>query len=226
MQEAAAPSSFTVGTAALAKPTGKAAYDAANTGWYFDPADRAGVLWIKAGNRAVTSAFNVTATGLTLSTGTPVAANWPIPQANWKVVSADSQKTVTENGAAANAIDGSSGTLWRTRWSTTATPLPHEIRIDLGARYSVDSLTCLPRRDGGVNGRIGTYEIYISDGTSTWGSPVATGMFADTPTAKPVNFPAKSGRYLRLRAPGEAGNRGPWTGAAELTATGVPAPTP
>jgi hypothetical protein len=30
------------------------------------------------------------------------------------------------------------------------------------------------------------------------------------------------GRYLRLRALSEAGNRGPWTSAAELTATGVP----
>ncbi|MFD7644446.1 discoidin domain-containing protein [Kitasatospora sp. NPDC059795] len=225
MHAAAAPSGFTVGTTVLTKLAGKAAYDDANTGWYFDPADRVGTLWIKAGNHAVSSAFNVTATGLTLPTGTAETTNGPIPQANWRVVSADSQETAAENGAAANAVDGSSGTLWHTRLSTTATPLPHEIRIDLGARYGVGP-TWLPRRDGGVNGRIGAYESYVSDSASTWGSPVATGTFADTPTAIPVNFPAKSGRYLRLRVLSEAGNCGPWTGAAELTATGVSAPSP
>ncbi len=213
-----------MGATALAKLSSKAAYDAASTGWYFDAADRSGILWIKAGNHAVTGAFTVTATGLTLPAGTPVTASGPIPQANWKVVSADSQETAAENGAAANAIDGNSGTIWHTQWSGTAAPLPHEIQLDLGARYSVDSLGYLPRQDGGVNGRIGGYEIYVSDSTTTWGSPVATGTFADTATAKRVNFAAKSGRYVRLRALSEAGNRGPWTSAAEITATGTPVP--
>ncbi|MFF0387098.1 TIM-barrel domain-containing protein [Kitasatospora sp. NPDC004615] len=221
---ASAPNGVTAGASTLARLSSKAAYDAASTGWYFDDADRSGTLWIKAGNHAVTSAFSVTATGLTLPTGTPVTASGPIPQANWKVVSTDSQETAAENGAATNAIDGNSGTLWHTQWSTTATPLPHEIQIDLGARYSVDSLTYLPRQDGGVNGRIGNYEIYVSDSTSSWGAPVAAGTFADTSAAKPVNFTAKSGRYVRLRALSEAGNRGPWTSAAEITATGTPVP--
>ncbi|WP_200895382.1 TIM-barrel domain-containing protein [Kitasatospora griseola] len=221
---AGAPSGVTVGASALPGLTSKAAYDAASTGWYFDAADRSGTLWIKAGNHAVTSAFTVTATGLTLPTGTPVTANGPIPQANWKVVSVDSQETAAENGAATNAIDGNSATIWHTQWSTTVTPLPHEIQLDLGARYSVDSLTCLPRQDGGVNGRIGGYEIYVSDSTGNWGTPVATGTFADTAAAKTVNFTPKNGRYVRLRALSEAGNRGPWTSAAEITATGTPVP--
>ncbi|PJN30021.1 hypothetical protein CG736_02735 [Kitasatospora sp. CB02891] len=85
--------------------------------------------------------------------------------------------------------------------------------------------TCLPRQDGGVNGRIGGYEIYVSDSTGSWGTPVATGTFADTAAAaKTVNFKPKNGRYVRLRALGEAGNRGPWTSAAEITATGTPVP--
>ncbi|MFF2624185.1 discoidin domain-containing protein [Kitasatospora griseola] len=95
-------------------------------------------------------------------------------------------------------MDGNSATIWHTRWSTTATPLPHEIQLDLGARYSVDSLTCLPRQDGGVNGRIGGYEIYVADSTGSWGTPVATGTFADTAAARTVNFTPKNGRYVRL----------------------------
>ncbi|MFJ5234171.1 TIM-barrel domain-containing protein [Kitasatospora sp. NPDC088391] len=221
---AAAPSTVTAGGTALPQLGSKAAYQTATTGWYFDAADRSGMLWIKAGNHAVNTAFSVTATGLTLPTGTPVTAGGPIPQAGWKVVSADSQETANENGAAANAIDGSAATIWHTQWSGTPAPLPHEIQIDLGARYSVDSLGYLPRQDGGVNGRIGGYEVYVSDSTTAWGSPVATGTFADTATAKTVTFTAKAGRYLRLRATSEAGNRGPWTSAAEITATGSPAP--
>jgi len=218
LHSAGAPTSVKVGATALTAVGTKAAYDAAATGWYFDPADRGGVLWIKAGNAS--GAFTVTATGITVPAGTSVVSSGPIPQAGWSVVYADSQETVGENGAAANAIDGSSGTIWHTKWYNGAAALPHEIQIDLGARYDVDSMTYLPRQDGGINGRIGQYEVYVSDSTTSWGTPVATGTFADTASAKTVGFAAKPGRYLRLRALTEAGNRGPWTSAAEITATG------
>ncbi|MEV4557817.1 TIM-barrel domain-containing protein [Kitasatospora sp. NPDC049285] len=224
LHAAAAPSSVKVGSTVLPQLGSKAAYTAASTGWYFDPADRSGVLWVKAGNYATGTAFSVTAVGLTLPTGTSVTSSGPIPQAGWKVVSADSQETVGENGAAANAIDGNPATLWHTQWYQTTAQLPHDIQIDLGARYAVDGLGYLPRQDGGVNGRIGSYEVYVSDSTTSWGTPVATGTFADTATQKSVTFTAKPGRYLRLRALTEAGNRGPWTSAAEITATGAAAP--
>ncbi|MFB7620670.1 TIM-barrel domain-containing protein [Kitasatospora sp. NPDC056181] len=219
---AGAPTSVKVGAGTLTALGSKAAYDAASTGWYFDPADRAGVLWIKTGGAA--GAFTVTAAGITVPTGTPVAASGPIAQAGWKPAYADSQESAGENGSAANAFDGNGGTIWHTGWSNGAAPLPHEIQIDLGARYDVDSMTYLPRQDGGVNGRIGRYEIYVSDSTASWGTPVATGTFADTASAKTVGFTARPGRYLRLRALGEAGDRGPWTSAAEITATGRPSP--
>ena len=66
---------------------------------------------------------------------------------------------------------------------------PHEIQIDLGARYAVDGLGYLPRQDGGVNGRIGGYEVYVSDTATDWGPPVVTGTFADTAAAKAVALP-------------------------------------
>ncbi|MFD9124025.1 TIM-barrel domain-containing protein [Kitasatospora sp. NPDC059571] len=223
---AAAPTSVSVGGTALPALTSRSAYDAATTGWYFDPADRSGVLRIKAGSRP--GAFTVTAAGLTLPTGTAVPGGSPaIPQTAWKVASADSQETAAENGAAANAIDGNPATIWHTAWSTTpAAALPHDLQIDLGARYAVDGIGYLPRQDGGVNGRIGQYEVYVSDTTSSWGTPVAIGTFADTAAAKQVSFGATTGRYLRLRALTEAGNRGPWTSAAEITATGRAVPPP
>ncbi|CUM42776.1 discoidin domain-containing protein [Streptomyces gardneri] len=223
LRSASAPGTVKVGATTLPALATRAAYEAATTGWYYDASDRSGTLWVKTGTTG--TAFTLTATALTVPAGTPVggtAPSGPISQAGWQVIHADSQETAAENGAASNAVDGNSTTHWHTRWSSAPAALPHEIRIDLGARYDVDSVTHLPRQDGGVNGRIGSYELYVSDSTTSWGTPVATGTFPDTASATKVSFTAKPGRYLRLRALTEAGNRGPWTSLAELTATGRP----
>lgn len=220
---ATAPATVTVDGAPVTGLASKAAYDAAGSGWFFDPADRSGVLWIKTGTKA--GAFTVSAAGTSLPAAEALPAASPIDRSAWSLVHADSQETAAENGAATGAFDGNPATHWHTAWSSgTPAALPHEIRIDLGARYAVDGLGHLPRQDGGVNGRIGGYEVYVSDTTTDWGPPVATGTFADTAAAKTVALPPKNGRYLRLRALTEAGGRGPWTSAAEITLTGRPAP--
>lgn len=181
------------------------------------------MLRIKNGTKA--GAFTVSAGGTSLPAAETLPAATPIDRSAWSLVHADSQETTAENGAAAHAFDGNPTTIWHTAWSSgTPAPLPHEIRIDLGARYTVDGLGHLPRQDGGVNGRIGGYEVYVSDSTTDWGPPVATGTFADTPAAKTTALTPKNGRYLRLRALTEAGGRGPWTSVAEITLTGRPAP--
>ncbi|MFF4497137.1 TIM-barrel domain-containing protein [Streptomyces sp. NPDC001546] len=221
---ATAPTALTLDGAPLTRLAGKSAYDSATTGWFFDPADRGGVLWVKTGTK--TGAFSVTATGTSVPAASALPApSSPIPSSAWTLVSADSQETAAENGAAVNAFDGDPATLWHTAWSTgTPAALPHEIRIDLGARYAVDGLRYLPRQDGGVNGRIGGYEIYVSDSTTDWGSPAATGTLPDTAASSSVTFASRTGRYLRLRALTAAGGRGPWTSAAEITLTGRASP--
>ncbi|MCY0921420.1 discoidin domain-containing protein [Streptomyces sp. H27-G5] len=221
-----APTALTVNGSALTRLTTKNAYDSAATGWFFDPADRAGVLWVKTGTTS--GAFTVAATGAGIPPADPVpAGSTPVPSTNWRLLSADSQETAAENGAARNAFDGDPATIWHTAWSTgTPAALPHEIRIDLGARHALDSLGHLPRQDGGVNGRIGRYEVYVSDSPTDWGSPVATGTLPDTPAATSIPLPNATGRYVRVRALGEAGGRGPWTSVAELTLTGRASPLP
>ncbi|WP_329440451.1 discoidin domain-containing protein [Streptomyces sp. NBC_01426] len=221
-----APTALTVNGSALTRLTTKNAYDSAATGWFFDPADRAGVLWVKTGTTS--GAFTVAATGAGIPPADPVpAGSTPVPSTNWSLLSADSQETAAENGAARNAFDGDPATIWHTAWSTgTPAALPHEIRIDLGARHALDSLGHLPRQDGGVNGRIGRYELYVSDSPTDWGSPVATGTLPDTPAATSIPLPTATGRYVRVRALAEAGGRGPWTSVAELTLTGRASPLP
>ncbi|MFE4601812.1 phosphocholine-specific phospholipase C [Kitasatospora indigofera] len=133
----------------------------------------------------------------------------------------DSQEVSGENGAAANAVDGDPQTIWHTRWSPAPDPLPHEIQLDTGGPHAVTGLRYLPRQSGGANGRIGRYEVYVSNDPANWGTPVATGTFADDAGPKTVAFPTVNGRYVRLRALTEAGNRGPWTSAAEIAVTGT-----
>ncbi|MGW7140499.1 TIM-barrel domain-containing protein [Streptomyces xanthophaeus] len=222
---ASAPTALTSDGSALPRLSSKSAYEAAASGWFFDASDRSGVLWVKTGTKA--GAFSVSATGTTLPTPQAIPSSAPIDRSAWSLVSADSQETTGENGAARNAFDGNPATLWHTAWSQgTPAPLPHELQIDLGSRHTVDGLGYLPRQDGGANGRIGSYEVYVSDTTADWGSPVATGSFADTAAVKNTALSARAGRYLRLKALTEAGGRGPWTSAAEITLTGRPAPLP
>ncbi|RSS86640.1 DUF5110 domain-containing protein, partial [Streptomyces sp. WAC05292] len=168
-----APARVDLDGAPLTRRASKAAFDAAATGWFHDPADRGGILWVKAGSQA--GAFTVTASGTSVPDAEPVpAASAPIPQADWRLLSADSQETAAENGAAANGFDGNPATMWHTAWSGSApAALPHEISVDLGARHTVDGLGCLPRQDGGANGRIGRYELYVSDDPAHWGPPAA-----------------------------------------------------
>ncbi|WP_328946343.1 ricin-type beta-trefoil lectin domain protein [Streptomyces sp. NBC_00250] len=218
---AKAPTGVTVGSTALAQQSSKSAYNAATTGWYFDATDRGGILWIKSGSKS--GAFTVKATGTTLPTAGAIPVSPQISKTNW-TATADSQEASQPAG---NAIDGNPASLWHTAWSSgTPTALPHELRIDLGKRYTVDGLSHQPRQDGGVNGRIGRYEVYVSDSTADWGSPVATGTLADIAGSTSLHLTPKTGRYLKLKALSEAGSRGPWTSLGELSATGTAAPLP
>lgn len=210
---ASAPGSVTADGTTLTKHTSRASYDAATSGWFYD-----GVLHIKIASRS--TGVTVVATSVAVHAGTPVTGSPSIPKTAWKAT-ADSEETASENGSVANAIDNKPETLWHSKWSGTPAPLPHEITIDLGASYAVDSVSYLPRQDGGTNGRIGRYEIYVSTEGSAWGSAVASGEWADTSDVKRVSFTAKPGRYLKLRALSEAGDSGPWTSAAEINATGA-----
>lgn len=143
-----------------------------------------------------------------------------VPKAHIRVVSVDSQETSAENGAAVNAIDDNPYTIWHTAYSRGVTPLPHEITLDLGAPTRLAGLRYLPRQDGGVNGRIGRYEISVSNDGATWRS-VASGEVADDQTEKEVDFAATMARYIRLTALSEAAGAS-YTSAAELTPLQAP----
>ena len=162
-------------------------------------------------------------TGLVVVTVSGLASNGvtftvTIPKNGWTLLFVDSQETVGANGAATNSFDGNPATHWHTEWSDIEPdpPPPHEIQINLGAVYSVSGFRYLPRQDNDQNGRIKQYEFYVSSDGANWGSPVATGIFANTEVEKQVLFAAKTGQYVSLRAVSEV-NGNPWTSMAELS---------
>ncbi|WP_197060675.1 discoidin domain-containing protein [Arthrobacter sp. L77] len=167
-------------------------------------------------------------TSLHHSTVLPAAlvepAPTPLPRTGWTATASDAE-TARVNNSAANVLDGSTATIWHSRYSPApAAPLPHSITIDTKVARGIAGLSYLPRADLG-NGRIGSFEIRVSVDGVTWSEPVANGTWADTAAEKTASFTAVSARYIRLTATSEAGNRGPWSSAAEINLLGgEPAP--
>ncbi|MFG2335155.1 discoidin domain-containing protein [Streptomyces yangpuensis] len=143
-----------------------------------------------------------------------------LDRAGWTAAASD-EETSGENGRASNVLDGDANTIWHSKWTSPAAPLPHSITIDMHRTAVVSALVYRPRA-GGANGRVGEYAISISADGQNWGTPVATGTLADDATSKTLGFAPTGARFVRLTAITEAGNRGPWTSAAEIDLLGDP----
>ena len=75
-------------------------------------------------------------------------ADSPLPTAGWTAHS-DSEETRKENGRAKNVLDGDTATIWHSRWSRKAAPLPHYIEIVFGGdTHTVSGLRCAPSAAG------------------------------------------------------------------------------
>ncbi|MFM9429889.1 discoidin domain-containing protein [Arthrobacter sp. MP_2.3] len=153
------------------------------------------------------------------------AAPLPLSRVGW-TASASDEEVTSQDGRASNVLDGNTDTFWHSRWlPAPAAPLPHSITIDTKAIRSIGGLRYLPRTTS-RNGRIGSFEIQVSSNGTSWSDPVARGTLPDTATEKTVTFIGISARYVRITAATEAGDRGPWSSAAEINLLPGQTPTP
>lgn len=112
-------------------------------------------------------------------------AGVPIPRSGWSV-SADSQELQGENGAATNAIDGNTESIWHTQWYAAKPPMPHQLVVNLGAARAVGGFKYLPRpSSSGVNGTVVGWRLYTSNDGVNW-VQIASGNFAADSTEKTV----------------------------------------
>lgn len=154
--------------------------------------------------------------------GAPVA----LSQSTWSTVSASSQETQQENGAASNAFDNDQYTVWHTQYTGGVAPLPAELVVDTGSTNSVAGFRYLPRQDGGVNGKIKDYEVQLASSSAGPWTTVASGSFADTPVEQRVSFSPTNARYAKLRALSEWGPQNTFAAVAEFDLLTPPSRSP
>ncbi len=142
-----------------------------------------------------------------------------LPKTSWQFISVDSEESDSLDGSALNAIDSNGSTFWITQLNTdgAGSPpgYPHEMQIDLGKTYPLSGFQYLPRQDGSTTGDIAQYNFYVSTDGVNWGSPVASGTFANSPLQKQVTFTPVNARYVQLEALSEV-NGNIWASMAEL----------
>ncbi len=83
-----------------------------------------------------------------------------LPRETWKVVYADSEEVVADDGNAENVFDLQTTTFWHTQWESAQPKHPHQIVLDLGNEQTVAGLRYLPRQDS-ANGRIKDYRLFL-----------------------------------------------------------------
>jgi len=135
-----------------------------------------------------------------------------LPRTGWTATASD-QGSATP---ASNVLDGNTATIWHSQPSGTPAPLPHTITIDMHALRDVSGLTYTPRQDTSLNGNVGRYTVTVSTDGLDWSAPVIAGTWTDNKVVKEAAFDAVNTRFVRLTATTEAGNRGPWSSAAEI----------
>ena len=136
-----------------------------------------------------------------------------VDKRDWSIVSYDSQQGGKE--IATNAIDDDETTIWHTMYNPNTPDCPHELVIDMGHTYRVNSFSYKGRMDGS-NGRVIDYEVYFSNNPKIWGEPAASGNFNDVSDVQTVSINGNvEARFLRFVAKSVVGNN-KYASAAEL----------
>jgi hypothetical protein len=118
-----------------------------------------------------------------------------VPKSGWSVQSYSSQETSRESSPAANAIDGSTRTMWHTQYSSPADSAPYSISVDMGAECTVSGFLAVPRLDGSTNGLIREFVFRVSADGSGW-TNVAGGEWL--PYYAEVYFTPTPARYFEI----------------------------
>lgn len=103
-------------------------------------------------------------------------------------------------GEGANLVDGDPTTIWHTMYSVTVAGYPHWVDFDAGEMKTIKGVRYLPRQDGNSTGNVKDYEIYVTDNTDNWGTPVAKGTFSGRNQQTVMFDTPVKGRFIRFMA--------------------------
>jgi alpha-glucosidase len=199
-----APKAIALDDGSLPEFVDSIAYAAADLGWIYDPADRFGVVHIKAGRLNVRAVHRLT---LSLDPHTQVidTPSYPLKPASDGTIDPDALVVVGRSAEEPghpleNAFDGDPDTWFRTVRDQSVAYGPHEFTLSLGERRLVEGFRIRPRNDKYWEyGQVMNYEVYLSDMNGRWGRPIASGVLEKIQTEQEVRFAPRAGRLLRFR---------------------------
>lgn len=198
-----APNAVELDGRALPKLADRAAFDAANEGWYFDANDRRGSLHVRTAPVDIRSALDVRL-DIPVAKDAADDAFAKAPELG-RALPSDSLLVVNrpaeEPGhALENAFDDDPATWFRTVRNQAVRTGAHEWTVGFGERKLVDGIEIAPRNDKNwKHGQVRDYEIYIADSNGEWGQPIATGRLKLAETVQRIDFAPHAGRLLRFR---------------------------
>lgn len=202
--------------------TDPGAYDNSVSAWYFDPADRRGVVRIKLPGRPTDQPVTLT---LDIDENAVIPASPPYPKPSVSPLLDKSEFKFVSNSqqgqSLAAAFDNNPESHWHSYYGkdpkSNAVEPPYTVDIDLNGLYAVNSLRYLARQDLG-NGLLKDVEVYVSRSATDFGTPVYKGSFEGVKQQQTAAFPAKWGEFVRIKVLSSV-NGGAFASAAEFDLT-------
>ena len=189
---------------ALPELADRAAFDAANEGWYFDVGERRGTLYVR------TMPVDIR-TALAFRLDIPVAKAptddvFPAAPELGRALLSDGLLVVNRPAEEPghpleNAFDDDPATWFRSVRNQAVRTGAHEWTVGFGERKLIDGIELAPRTDKNwKHGQVRDYEIYLADSNGEWGEPIATGRLKLEQGTQKIAFAPRAGRLLRFRA--------------------------
>ena len=188
-------------------------------GWYYDKADRRGIVHVKLARMSTDEDVQLHL-DIDEKEKVPASPPYPVPKVTPELDK--SEFVVTTNSqqgtSIRNAFDGTPQTIWHSNYSkkpnTHARKHPYIVDVGLQGLYAINGFGYMARPGLG-NGLIDHYELYISRSRGAFGTPVYKGRFKRLEGLQKISFPAVWGEYVRLKIlSGVGGN--PFASAAEF----------
>ncbi|WP_426165714.1 TIM-barrel domain-containing protein [Pseudoduganella sp. R-34] len=197
------PAAVATASRTLPARADRAAYDAAAEGWYYDPQERTGTLYVKTAKQDIRQPLQISVQGAQAL----AAQDGSFPQAPelGRALPPDALLVVNRPAEEPghpleNAFDDQEATWFRTTRNQSIRTGAHEWTIGFTERRLVDGIEIAPRNDEHwKHGQVRDYEIYIADTNGEWGKPNFTGRLKLQKETQTISFPATAGRLLRFR---------------------------
>lgn len=187
----------------LPKLVDRAAFAAADQGWYFDSGERSGSVHVRTAPVDIRSAL---ALRLDFPVTMAVADDaFPAAPELGRALPSDSLLVVNRPAEEPghpleNAFDDDPATWFRSVRNQAVRTGAHEWTVGFGERKLIDGIELAPRNDSNwKHGQVRDYEIYLADSNGEWGAPIATGRLVLAQGTQKVDFAPRAGRLLRFR---------------------------